>query len=281
MNYILLVISCLLNGLKSVYAKKSNGCLDEAHNIYTYNFYMFLVSFVIAGVFAIPSFALPSTFTLLLGALYGAALIFAQVFLIGAMKHGGVSVSTLFYSCGFLLPTFMGALFYEESISLWQYVGVALILASFLVSTSRGEKTSPKWFLFALAALLCNGAVGILQKLFRMSAYKDEQSVFMMIAFLVGAILAFLLMPKKKPFLPSGKFMRTVAVSGLSLGLVNTINVYISGLLPAIVVFPSVNGGGIVTSAILARILIGEKLSPKKTVGVILGIAAICLIAIK
>ncbi len=281
MNYILLVISCLMNGLKSVYAKKSNGCLSAAHNIYTYNFYMFLISFVIVAVYGLITFAGLSLATALMGLLYGIFLIFAQIFLIKAMDLGGVSVSSLFYSCGFLLPTFLGVLFYNEEISLPQIIGVVLILLAFVVTAGKGERPTAKWFLFAFSALVCNGAVGIMQKVFGMSAHKTEQSSFMMIAFFVGALVAFLLMPKTKKILPPGSFLKTVAVSGLSLGLVNTINVYISGVLPSIIVFPSVNGGGIITSAVLARILIGEKLSTRKKIGIVLGIAAICLIAWK
>ena len=280
MNYVLLVISCLLNGFKSVYAKKSNEVLTEAHNIYTYNFYMFAISFVIALAFAAWSFTVPSPLTLLLGALYGAVLIFAQLFLILAMKHGGVSVSMLFYSCGFLLPSFTGVLFYEETVSVPQLIGVALMLVSLLVSTSRGEKMTPKWFLFAVFAMLCNGGAGIAQKVFRMSAYKDQMSVFMMITFFVGALIAFLLMPKRKPFLPSGRFLRTVSVSGGALGFINIINVYISALLPSVVVFPSINGGAIIASSLMAYLMLGETLSKKKTVGIVLGVLAICLIAL-
>ncbi|MBO5306161.1 MAG: EamA family transporter [Clostridia bacterium] len=280
MNYILLVFSCLMNGLKSVYAKKSNGCLSAEYNVYTYNFYMFLISFVIVAVYGLVTFSGLSLATVLMGLLYGIFLIFAQIFLIKAMDLGGVSVSSLFYSCGFLLPTFLGVLFYHEEVSLPQIIGVALILVAFVVTAGKGERPTAKWFLFAFSALVCNGAVGIMQKVFGMSAHRAEQSAFMMIAFLVGALVAFVLMPKTKTLLPPKKFLRTVAVSGLSLGLVNTINVYISGVLPSIIVFPSVNGGGIITSAVLARILIGEKLSVRKKIGIVLGVAAICLIAL-
>lgn len=280
MNYLLLVFSCLLNGLKSVYAKKSNTVLNVVHNVYTYNFYMFFIAFLIVIVYGLSTWEGMSKVTALYGVLYGVALIFAQIFLIHAMDLGGVSVSSLFYSCGFLLPTFTGVLFYKETVSAFQLVGVALILLSFVITTSRGEKLTGKWFLFAFAALLCNGAVGVLQKLFRMSEYKGEQSGLMMIAFFVGALVAFLLMPKRRPFVPSVKFLGTATVSGVTLGLVNTINVYISGLLPSIVVFPSVNGGGIVASALFAYLLLGEKLSKKKAIGVLLGVFAICLIAL-
>ena len=100
MNYLLLVFSALCNGLKSVFAKKSNACIDPAHNIYTYNFYMFLIAFVIMATVGIPTWNGISMPTVGMAVLYGAALVFGQVFLIKAMDVGGVSVSSLFYSCG-------------------------------------------------------------------------------------------------------------------------------------------------------------------------------------
>jgi drug/metabolite transporter (DMT)-like permease len=88
------------------------------------------------------------------------------------------------------------------------------------------------------------------------------------------------MMPKRKLSLPGKPFLKTVLVSGLALGAVNVINVYVSGVLPGIIVFPCVNGGGIIASAIMARILIREKLSIRKKIGVVIGVIAICLIAL-
>lgn len=87
------------------------------------------------------------------------------------------------------------------------------------------------------------------------------------------------LLHKKLNILPSKVFLKTVLGSGTMLGLVNVINVYISGVLPGIVVFPSVNGG-IIISTILARILIKEKISFLKQTGIVMGVIAICLIAV-
>lgn len=49
--------------------------------------------------------------------------------------------------------------------------------------------------------------------------------------------------------------------------------------MPGSIVFPCVNSGGVVFSAILARIFLKEKLSAKKMVGVAIGIVAIFVIA--
>ena len=96
MNYLLLLLSCFFNGLKSVFAKKSNAVLSEEHNVYSYNFYMFFVAFLIVVVYGLSGWKGLSLATAIYGVLYGVALIFAQIFLIRAMDLGGVSVSSLF-----------------------------------------------------------------------------------------------------------------------------------------------------------------------------------------
>ncbi len=278
--YLLLVFSCICNGMKGVFAKKSNAYLTAVHNIYTYNFFMFVISFLITLIVSIPSLGLMSWQTVVMAVLYGAFLVFGQIFLIKAMGVGEVSVSMLFYSCGFLIPTFFSAFMYEDDrITLIPGIGIALILLSFAVTIEKTGRGNAKWFLFAIPAFLCNGCVGIIQKIFSKSPFVGEQSVFMLFAFLVGAIVTFIIMPKKGWTLPSKGFMKTVLGSGMTLGIVNTINVYISGVLPAVIVFPGVNGAGIIVSAIMARILLGEKISFRKKIGIAIGVFAICLIA--
>lgn len=266
--------------MKSVFARKSNDYLDKTHNIYTYNFCMFFIAFLIALFVSIPSLNIINMQTALMAAFYGAFLAFGQVFLIKAMKVGEVAVSTLFYSCGFLIPSFVSVFAYGESLKLTQVVGVTLIVFSFVISVENFGKEEQKWFVFATLSFLCNGMVGLMQKIFRMSDFGNEQNVFMVIAFFVGTVITFFIMPKNVKALPTKGFLKTVLGSGITLGLVNVINVYVSGVLPGIIVFPTVNGGGIIASAILARIFIKEKISFRKKIGIIIGVVSICLIAI-
>ena len=101
----------------------------------------------------------------------------------------------------------------------------------------------------------------------------------MVVCTFVGMVTAFLVMPKENLRLPKKAFLKMAAGSGITLGVVNAINVYISGVLPGVIVFPCVNGGGVIASAILARILIGEKITLKQKIGIAVGVTAICFIA--
>lgn len=280
MDYILLCISFIAIGFKSVFAKLGNRHLTEEHNIYTYNFYMFLISFLVMAAIGIPTWQGLSLITVVLAAMYGVLLVLLHFFLIKAMNIGDTSVSTLFFVSGFLVPVVASVFLFDEKISLWQGIGIALLFVSFVTSAGKSEKSaSAKWFLFIMIAFLCNGCIGLIQKFFGMSEYHYQQSGFMMVAMFVGMVCAFLFMPKGKFSLPAKSFLKVAAGSGISLGVVNAINVYVSGVLPGVIVFPCVNGGGIITSAIIARIIIGEKLTLRQKIGIMTGVAAICFIA--
>jgi drug/metabolite transporter (DMT)-like permease len=278
MNYFLLSISAFLNGTKSVCAKKGNQYINETQNIYAYNFYMFFVALIVALAVGIPTFNGLSLLTLIVGICYGVSLYFAQFFLIRAISEGNTSVSTLVYSCGFLGPTLFSVLRYGEDISVFQILGIALIVVSFVVTLDKGGITSKKWFLYIFMAVLCNALCGICQKIFAMSEFKAEQSGFMIIVFLSGTVAAFIFAPKKLK-LPTRPFLLTSFSSGAVLGALNMLNVYLSKKLPGSIVFPCVNSGGIIFSAILAWILLREKLSTRKIIGLVLGIIAIFAIA--
>lgn len=278
MNYVLLAVSAFLNGVKSVCAKKGNQYIDEEQNIYTYNFYMFLTSLVIALAVGIPIWNGLSLTTLIIGIIYGASLYFAQFFLIKAINEGNTSISTFFYSCGFLGPTFFSIFVYDEKVSFFKILGIVLILLSLLITIDGKGKTSVKWFIYVFAALFCNAFCGITQKIFAMSEYNAQQSSFMIVVFLVGTVIAFIFAPKKRS-LPTAPFLKTSFMSGLALGSVNMLNVFIAKRLPGSIVFPCINSGGIVFSAILAGILFKEKLSTKKIIGIAIGITAIFMIA--
>ena len=128
-------------------------------------------------------------------------------------------------------------------------------------------------------AVLFNALCGISQKIFAMSEFKNEQSGFMMVVFLAGSISAFVFAPKKLA-LVTKPFIITSFSSGAILGVLNMLNVYLSKKLPGSIVFPCVNSGGIIFSAILSWLLLREKLSIRKIIGLSLGIVAIFIIAL-
>ena len=71
----------------------------------------------------------------------------------------------------------------------------------------------------------------------------------------------------------------TIAL-GCVMGLVNKTNIYLSGILPSVIVFPVINGGGILATTICSRFIFKEKLSWAQKIGLLLGILGIISITI-
>ncbi len=279
MKYVLLLCSVLCAGLKSVFSKKSNDYLDEKNNIYTFNLFLFLTGGIIFLVLGWREIFPLRWETLILAVLYAFFTLSSQILLMQATKHGDVALTSMFYSSGFLVPIIFSAFAYGEYPILRQYIGIAILLVAFAVGVKvKNGGVSLKWLLYAVSAMLAAGSVAVIQKVFRMSEQKNQMYGFLVISFAIMVLATLIIMPKKRPK-PKKGFYQTAIIIGLCMAGANILNLYLSGVLPSVIVFSVLNGGAIVSSAVFARILVKEKLSVRKKIGVALAIGSILLIA--
>ncbi len=153
---------------------------------------------------------------------------------------------------------------------------------------------------FALGGTLFSGLVGVIQKIFASDFTSYKLSGFLNLSFVfiitfdlaVWVILQFVDQKKKqkeeeenaqKENLIKGQILKTLvftAILGICMGLVNKMNTYLSGKLPSIIVFPMLNGGGILLTTLLSVFLFKEKLTKKQALGVIVGVLSIIFISV-
>ena len=290
MEYILLFCSVVCAGLKSVFSKISNNCLDEKNNIYTFNLFLFLTGGIIFLAIGWRDIFPLQWQTLFLAVLYACFTLSSQILLMQATKHGDVALTSMFYSSGFLVPIAFSAIVYHEAILLRQYIGMALLLISFGVGVKiqkngagesakkKNSGVSLKWLIFAISAMLAAGSVAVIQKAFRMSEQKDQMYGFLIIAFMLMIVTTLIIMPKHRTK-PKPGFYKVAIVIGLCMAGANILNLYLSGVLASVIVFSVLNGGAIISSSIGARVILKEKLSVRKKIGIVLAICSILLIA--
>ena len=147
--------------------------------------------------------------------------------------------------------------------------------------------TSLKWFLLCLGSFLCSGAVGVMQKVHQTSPHKDELGVFLVIAFLVSAVFssAMALTGQKKGQMITvtaktrfQKFVVFSIVCGIGIALCNQINMYLAGVMEAMIFYPVVNGGSMILTTIAGIAFWHEKPSARQWIGLAVGGAAIFLL---
>lgn len=283
MLYLLLFLSVFTDTLKNIYYNHFSG------NVLKSNCDAILFN-IVCGIGSVIFFLCTgcglkiSSYSMIMALAFAAVTALAQYFSLMAMAVGSMSYSVLFTYLGMFIPTLFGIFAYKQSVSILQGIGLFLMLITLHLGADvkKGEKVNLKWLVFAFGSFLMWGLVGIIQQIHQNSEYAGEMNVFLLWTFVFITIIFtvfYLFMPKEnKNYKLKSKATLPSILSGVIIGAVNLINLYLSGKLPSIVLFPVLNGGVIILSGLAALILFKEKLSHKQYTGIIMGIVAVCLL---
>lgn len=242
-----------------------------------------------------------STFTLILALAYGAVMGGWWITSTLAVTMGPWAYTYVLMSLAMVIPTFSGAIFWNEKLSLIQIIGVIFVIACILLSVQYGggedcenKKFNNKWLIVTLLSAFLSGMYGVIQKIHQSNqTHKDELSMFLVVSMLFAMVFALVatLFYKKRAgnqetlFNNNGKhknfyillLVLFIAV-GVSSSFMEVINSYLSGAMDSAVLFPVFNGGSLMLVTIASIILYKEKLSLQQWIGMGCGAVAIfCL----
>ena len=231
-----------------------------------------------------------SFFSLGLGLIIGAASIFCLIATLKAFAVGPFSYTTVITSLGSVIPTLSGY-FFGESVTLVQYIGVVLMIVCLFLSpegSKEGESktATAKWLLLSLTASLLSGTVGVVQKIHQTSDYRDERAAMLVGAFAFSIAVSAVICirqsrktPKSNVTSARRRLWLIPVFTGMIFGFQHTVNLSLSGAMPAIIVFPLVNLCPMILSMVCGFIIFREKLSLKRWIGVVVGILSSILVS--
>ncbi len=266
--------NCIFNGV----GKKE---LKTTNHIYRFNMIMYAMCILLFGIALINGRI--SLYTILLGLLFGVITALANMYKMGSLAEGPMHITLLITTSSMIIPTMSGVFFGEEFSVPKLLVVFVLIFFIYLSLDKSGEnKFSKKWLIYCILAFIFMGAIGVLQKIHQTSEYKDELNGFLFVAFICSLIYSRIM--SKKSF-KELQFTKKHVLLGILCGVctyaMNMLNLKLSGLLPAQLFFPLVNGSAIVLSSLMSVVLFKEKLTKKQFIGLcggILSLIAICLV---
>ena len=285
--YILLFISmfaCLAGGVfRKIYTLHTSG---DMASIFVFNA---VSSLIAATVLLLCGVSAPSAFTLWLGILFGIVTALQALALLWALQIGPMSYTSVIGSFSTLVTAVSGVLFFDESITVLQVIGIAIMLCSFVFATEKDKdkkKSSFRWLLLCTVNFLSIGCIGIMQKVHQSSPYRAELNSFLVIAFVVAGMLSGILAAlfcKRTAVQKENKHSLTLLllcmfVAGVGVALNNRFNLYLSGVIDSAVFFPVVNGGGLILSTLAAVVFFKERLAKKQWIGILLGIVAVLML---
>lgn len=284
---ITVVTSALVSIMRGVYSK---NLPSDARTLWFFNlmqniFCALMILAVMGGLGKI------SPFTVGLGAILGAVSAFQLRFNLLAFSIGPFSYTTVIVSLSAIIPTLSG-LFFGETISVIQWLGIVCMAVCIVLSpdNTKGEhaKSSTfKWLLACIPAALFSGTVGVLQKLHQSSVHAGEKAGFLVSAFAVATLISavfFMFSPRGAGNINESKRDKIIRIlfpvfTGLAFAFPHTINLDLSGRLPSAVMFPIVNLTPMILSTVVAMIMFRERLSTRRWIGLIIGVAATVLVS--
>lgn len=280
----LLLSSIIFASLNSVLLHKAKIARNDVFKFNLLCSAVWCVALFIANGFALQI----NKSVLLWGIIYGVTQTLFILFKTLAMNSGSVSITTLVGNFSLVISVVFCFLVWGETIGLLDIVGLVFLMIGIILSTNKETSASSnkKWPIYLVFFLVFAAAVGISFKAFSKTGQSEFAGDMMLIAALVMLITYALICLFTKNHNTESvskinkEFIIFALVSGVLSCVYNRLNIYLSGALNAVIFFPAFNGGVILLSTVLSIILLKEKLNLKTSIGILLGVAGICIIGI-
>ena len=212
--------------------------------------------------------------------------LFAETFFIYSKAVGmaGTALATVSARLSVLIPVLFSILLFGESPDLTMLIGflIALITFYFFYLSLRQKNLDvhgKRGYIYLILLLIGIGVVDLSMKIFERNFLSEEKGTFVFVIFFTAFLYTLIkILTQKISFEPN------TFKTGLILGLPNFLSIHFLlaalGQLPAIVVFPTLNIGVIVFTAVTAYLIWKEKINNYGIFAIITGIIAIILLKI-
>lgn len=212
-------------------------------------------------------------------------------------RRAGVSITTIASRCALILPILWSALFFGESVTTWQWVGIALVMAAFVlifyarrqpVTDAAAKKNNAATIIMPLTVFVIMGIVSVNMKsaqhaIQQSGNYATDYPVFNILIFataLAGSVIYYAVSFGRKAFVFNWKSI----LGGLCLGAFNYLVTFgiMNGLrfIPTSVFYALYNICVVIITTLAGVIAFREKLSPLKITGICLAAAAIAILSL-
>lgn len=285
--YILTIFSVFMETAKNIFSNMySKDYVRQDRDIYLFNILMYSGSLAVMLILLICQPSSLSIGSVVLAALFALAIGGMQTTFLRALRHGPLSYVNFLQTSGLVIPALFGVVCLGQPIKLHQILALPILLLSMaLVMDLKKECSHGKWLSSAIGTMVCCGAVGVIQSLHQSSEWADEQNSFLAISFVFVILingLSFFVTSKspEHEVLISVRSSILPVLSGLFFGVVNALNLFLIGVMPNVIFFPIANGGLLIVTMLAAVWIFHESLNRKQWVGIIIGLAAMCMLGL-
>lgn len=243
-----------------------------------FNFFKLCAAFVFFALLSIPSLcfhAQTGAYAVCYALLFFGSNIFGYL----ALMQGSMALTSLIVSYNVLIPCLHGIFFLGEKMSVFQGIGLVLLLISMslIMRPGKNNRINKKWFMYVSLTFLCNGFCSIIQKLHQTAFPGKYCNEFTVYSLFICAVLFFI---TSKPYKreKSGGSAKYAIFAGILMGASNYITLVLSASVSSSVLFPVVSVCSAIFIVTASKIFFKDKLSIIRLIGICTGVLSVLLI---
>ncbi|MBQ8230286.1 MAG: hypothetical protein IJZ32_06305 [Clostridia bacterium] len=262
-----------------------------------YNLFSALFSLITLCIVGFHGFDTPTVLCALGTAVFMAIELFSSI---EALKGCSLIVSQMFSVGALFIPCLIGIFLFDEPMSLWQWVGLALFMVSmyFLIAPAKKEdeqvkqKMSVKTLVMLVLSLIAGGFVMVLQKVFAVLVPDGNVATYSFLMFALNALLlyacyAVLAFQKTKQTVEKSDrgwkpLSKALLICGGFLALavfaINQLVTTIAKTVPSAILYTVSYAISILITLLVGVFYYKEKLTVKNVVGIVLCLGSILII---
>ena len=286
MDYLYLTFAVLLvagtNILGKLYNRK-NAMRAGAATLYTFilvaaAFIFWLVAFIFN-----PGYDMS---VLPYAAIFSLCYVLANAGLVCALKHGPVTLTSLFGKMSLILVAVWGFFFWNEGLTPLSCIGLILCAISIFLCLYRGREgvgVNIRWIFYVFLVLFGNAGCSIIQKTQQMN-FSGQYGTFMMLVSTGAATLicgvAYILCRKEQSREAFKTWYMPTFAGLMSAGMNLLVIILATSSLSASLIYPTLASGGLIVVCIFGIFIFKEKMSPRGFIGVALGLIATAILSL-
>ena len=293
-NILFFCIIGAMRVIQKICSKKASNFIDSSDKFFHYGAYYQTMSAVCALILLCFVGFYGFDLTTLLCALITAILFALDLYSgIEAIKGATLGICNMVAMGGLFVPCIVGIFLFNEPMSVWQWVGLAIFIGSiyFLASDSKStyNKFTVKTLLMLILSFFVNGAIMVVQKYFAILVPNGNVAAYSFLTFGFNAAIMMIcfsiLLLKKRPvegekrfeMLPK-KLYFCGALLAVALFTVNQLVTTMAETVPSVILFTVSSAISVIITCIVSATVFKEKITWKNIVGLVLGIGSIVIV---
>lgn len=293
MGYLFLAISLIAGAVKGYCGKMTSGYVQGYKDAILANTIRMVLCIFIGLLLILSNGSLayikPSISVLAISALSGITTsIFVVCWLI-SVKKGAYMMLDVFLMLGVLVPLLAGKLFFHETVTVTQWIGLGIIFVAVYIMCSysnsiKGRMSITSFVLLVLCGV-ANGLTDFSQKLFIKMASDVPIAIFNFYTYVFSAITLFVfycIFKQKGQEEQQGsnikKIFGYVLVMSICLFANSLFKTMAAGYLDSAKLYPLNQGASLILSSMMSVILFRERLMLKGIIGIVIAFVGLILL---